>query len=70
MSTYKKPDLVLLAQSLHEMSASVDPHYRKDCIQLEHCLDERLTLPAGKRVPDPFKISNVSSDVHHCPNLG
>ena len=27
-----------------------------------HRLDERLTLPAGKRVPGPFKMSNYSCD--------
>ena len=68
VSTYKKPDLVLLAQSLHQMNASVDPDYREDCI--EHCLDEHLTLPAGKRVPDPFKMSNVSSDFSSLPTFG
>lgn len=43
-SKYKKPDLTVLAKSLHEMSASIDPDYREDSI--EHCLNECLTLPA------------------------
>ena len=59
MSKYNKADLTVLAKSLHEMSASVDPDYENDSI--EHCLHERLTLPASKKVPDPFKISNYSS---------
>ena len=68
MSKYNKAELTILAKSLHEMSASVDPDYENDSI--DHYLDERLTLPAGKRVPDPFKMSNYSCDFSSLPSFG
>ena len=68
MSKYKKPDLILLAQYLHEMSAQVDPDFGEDL--MECYLDEHLTLLAGMRVPDPFKISKFSTDFLSLPRFG
>ena len=68
MSKYNKADLTVMAKCLHEMCASVDRDYENDSI--EHCLLERLTLPAGKILPDPFKISNYSSDFSSLQKFG
>ncbi len=68
VSKYKKNDLIMLAKSLHEMGAMTDPDFEKDSI--ECCLNERLTLPAGKKVPDPFCMKNMSSDFSSLPNFG
>ena len=68
VSTYKKQDLIHLAHSLHEMDADIDPDYRVDSI--EQVLKDRLTLPAGKNIPDPFTMKNVSNDFSSLPNFG
>ena len=58
MSKYKKNDLIILAKSLHEMGVTTDPDFLKDSVKC--CLDERLTLPAGKKMPDPFTMDKSS----------
>ena len=68
VSTYKKKDLIQLAHSLHDMDAIVDPDFTEDSI--EQALKDRLTLPAGGNVPDPFKIKNFSNDFSSLPNFG
>ncbi|XP_028412514.1 uncharacterized protein LOC114535352 [Dendronephthya gigantea] len=68
VSTYKKQDLIQLAHSLHDMNAIVDPDFREDSI--EQALNDRLTLPAGGNVPNPFKIKNLSNDFSSLPNFG
>jgi hypothetical protein len=50
------------------MGAMTDPDFEKDSI--ERCLNEHLTLPAGKKVPDPFCMKNMSSDFSSLPNFG
>ena len=37
---------------------------------MEHCLQERLTLPAGKRLQDPFKMTHTSNDMSALPTFG
>ena len=68
VSAYKKADLVLLARSFYDMDASADPDFRDDSI--EQTLKERLTLPAGKIVPDPLKMKKFSHDFSAFPNFG
>ncbi len=57
-----KNDLIKLAEAAtKEAKLPTDPDFAKD--SLEHCLQERLTLPAGKRIPDPFKMTHTSNDM-------
>ncbi len=65
VSTYKKPELILLANSLHEMNADIDPD-----LKIDHVLKNHLTLPAGRCVPDLFKMTNLSNDISTLPNFG
>ena len=54
-TNYLKSDLIKLAEATEEAKLPIDPDFSKD--SLEHCLQERLTLPAGKRLQDPFKMT-------------
>ncbi len=65
VSTYKKPELILLENSLHEMNADIDPD-----LKIYHVLKNLLTLPAGRCVPDLFKMTNMSNDISTLPNFG
>ena len=67
-STYKKNNLVNLAQSLHEMDAAIDPGFKEDSI--EQILKDRLTLPAGASDSNPFTMKKMSNDFSSLPNVG
>ena len=68
VSTYKKNDLVNLAQSLHEIDAVIDPDFKEDSI--EQMLKDSLTSPAGASVSNPFTMKKMSDDFSSLLNFG
>lgn len=70
VSAYKKPELINLAQSLCEMKADVDSDFRDDFI--DHVLKNRMTLPGGMIISDPFKMEHLSDQMtfQTCQTLG
>lgn len=58
-----------MAKAAEETNLPVDPDFAND--PLKACLDEeRLTLPAGKQIPDPFKMTHLSKDISSLPRFG
>ena len=59
-TNYKKSDLIGLAKAAEETKLPVDPDFANYSIKA--CLEERLTLPAGKQISDPpFKRHVLSA---------
>ena len=67
-SNYRKAELIELAKAAAEVNLPVDPDFAND--SLKECLEKRLTLPAGKRIPDPFKMTHLSKDMSPLPSFG
>ncbi len=67
-TNYKKSDLIGLAKAAEETKLPVDPDFAND--SLKACLEERLTLPAGKQISDPFKMTHLSKDMSSLPSFG
>ena len=65
---YKKTELIQLAKAAEETNLPVDPDFAND--SLKACLEERLTLPAGKQIPDPFQMTHLSKDMSSLPRFG
>ena len=68
VSAYKKPDLINLAKSLCEMNTDIDPDFRDG--PTDNILKDRLTLPSGTVIADPFKMEHLSNDFSNLPNFG
>ena len=68
VSAYKKPDLINLAKSLCEMNADIDPDFRDE--PTDNILKDRLTLPSGTVIADPFKMEHLSNGFSNLPNFG
>ena len=49
------------------MNARTDPDFENDSI---NCLKKRLTMPVGKKVPDPFQMKNLSNDLSQLHPFG
>ena len=64
----KKTELIQLAKAAEETNLPIDPDFAND--SLKACLEERLTLPAGKQIPDPFKMTHLSKDMSSLPRFG
>ena len=60
-TSYKKSELIQLAEAAEVTNLPVDPDFAND--SLKACLEECLTLPAGKQIPDPFKMTHLSRHV-------
>ena len=67
-SNCKKSELIELAKAAEDVKLPVDPDFEND--SLKACLEERLTLPAGKQVPDPFVMTHLSKDMSCLPSFG
>ena len=67
-ANYVKTDLLKLVEAIEKAKLPIDPDFAND--SLEHCLQERLTLPAGKCIPDPFKMTHMSKDMSTLPRFG
>ena len=50
------------------MNADMDPDFRDKSI--DQNLKERLTLPSGVVISDPFKMEHLSNDFSNLPNFG
>ena len=68
ISKYNKTQLITLANALHSMDLPVDPDFENDSQDI--CLYKRLTLPAGKKMPDLFEIKDLSNDFSKVPSFG
>ena len=68
VSTYRKPELIHLAKAVAGMNPPTDPDFENDCI--EECLTRRLTLPAGRKLTDPFQMTSLSNDLSELPPFG
>jgi len=68
VSTYRKPELIQLAKAVAGMNLPTDPDFKNDSI--EGCLIRCLTLPAGKKLTDPFQITSLSNDFSQLPPFG
>ena len=68
VSTYRKPELIRLAKAVASMNLPTDPDFENDCI--EECLIRRLTLPAGRKLTDPFQMISLSNDLSELPPFG
>ena len=64
---YKELDLIGLARAAEETKLPVDPDFAND--SLKACLEERLTLPAGKKIDDPFQMTHLSKDMSSRPSF-
>ena len=67
VSGYNKPDPIILAKAIFDMKLDSDPNFEKD--SLSQCLNNRLTLPAGKVVVDPFAVK-LLNDFSKLPPFG
>ena len=65
---YKKTVLIQLAKIAEETNLPVDPDFANDSFKA--CLEERLTVPASKQIPDPFKMTHLSKDMSSLPLFG
>ena len=68
ISKYNKTQLITLANALHSMDLPVDPDFENDSLDVS--LDKRLTLPAGKKIPDPLEMKDLSNDFSKVPPFG
>ena len=68
VSTYRKPELIRLAKAVASMNLPTDPDFENDCI--EECLIRRPTLPAGRKLTDPFQMTSLSNDLSELPPFG
>ena len=57
-----------MAKAVEETKLPIDPDFQNYC--LEAGLEGRLTLPAGKRTSDPFKLTHLSKDMSPLPKFG
>ena len=63
-----KPNLVILAKAASSMNLTDDPDFENQ--NMEQCLNDRLTLPAGGKVQDPFTAKGFSNDLSVLPPFG
>ena len=59
---------MILAKAASNVMLSDEPDFEKD--DMENCLKNRLTLPAGRKVQDPFSIKGYSNDLSVLPPFG
>ena len=68
VANYRKPQLVELAKAVASMDLPIDPDFEN--YSIDDCLLRRLTLPAGLKIPDPFKMTSLSNDFSQLPPFG
>ena len=68
VSIYRKPKLTQPAKAVAFMDLPTDPDFQNETT--DEYLLRYLTLPAGKKILDPFQMASLSNNFFHFPPFG